>query len=138
MRYFREAFRVLRPGGKIVTVTESSQMIRTRKPFAVYFPETVAVDLQRYPKIIFLRNAMAYAGFEKGNSQVVTFSFLRSDIQDFRDKAYSCLHLISVDGFRQGIEKMEADLKRTPIQWDSRYLLLWGRKPGSHRQRNRI
>ena len=104
-------------------------MISTRRPFAVYFPETVAADLRRYPKVSALRNAMAYAGFEQINSQAVSFSFLRSDIQDFRDQAYSCLHLISPEGFQKGIERMEADLRMTPIEWDSRYLLLWGRKP---------
>ncbi len=114
LKYFREGIRVLRPGGRISTVTESFWMIRARKPFAFYFPETVKVDLLRYPNPSVSRNMMELAGFENFISQEVTFTFLRSDIQDFRDKAYSCLHLISEDGFRKGIEQMEADLKLAP------------------------
>jgi ubiquinone/menaquinone biosynthesis C-methylase UbiE len=48
-RFFQEAARVLRLGGKVCTVTDSEWVIRNRQPLAVYFPETVPVDLARYP-----------------------------------------------------------------------------------------
>lgn len=127
--YFKEAFRTLAPDGRILTVTESGWMIRTRQPFSVYFPETVASDLRRYPTIPALRDAMTQAGFTDIYTNIVKFSFSRTNIRDFRDKAYSCLHLVSSDGFERGITQMEQDLKTSPILWISRYLLLWGRKP---------
>ncbi len=132
-RYFQEAFRVLNPGGLICTVTETSWMIRNRQPFAVYFPETVPVDLQRYPSSKALKNIMEAASFNDIRSKVVKFSFLHADIQDFRDKAYSCLHLISEACFQQGMLRMEEDLIKSPIPWISRYLLVWGMKANDHK-----
>jgi len=48
--YFREAHRVLTSGGRLCTVTDSEEIIRTRVPLARYFPETIDVELQRYPR----------------------------------------------------------------------------------------
>ncbi|MHC4590686.1 MAG: class I SAM-dependent methyltransferase, partial [Planctomycetota bacterium] len=45
----REAHRVLADAGRVCTVTDSEAIIRGRRPLAVFFPETVAVDLARYP-----------------------------------------------------------------------------------------
>ncbi|RPI34025.1 MAG: hypothetical protein EHM70_04245 [Chloroflexota bacterium] len=103
-------------------------MIRNRRPFAVYFPETVGVDLKRYPTQQALMHMMENSGFVEVWKKHLKFSFLHSDIQDFRDRAYSCLHLISEDDFKQGITRMEQDLQHGPIRWDSRYIMLWGKK----------
>lgn len=127
-RYFLEANRALRAQGKICTVTESSYLIRRRRPFAIYFPETVAVDLRRYPRISELKRNLGNAGFTGMRSEIVKMPFELVDIQDFRDQAYSCLHLISADGFRRGVEQMDQDLKNGPIPFISNYLFLWAGK----------
>ena len=46
--YFRAARRVLAPGGRICTVTDSEKIIAMRCPLTVYWPETAAVELRRY------------------------------------------------------------------------------------------
>lgn len=126
--YFQEVLRVLKPGGRICTVTESEQAIRSRRPFAEYFPETVSVDLQRYPSITALQKMMIQSGFASTTKESIELVYERTDIQDFRDKAYSCLHLISEEAFTKGMERMEEDIKKNSISFISNYLLLWGSK----------
>jgi SAM-dependent methyltransferase len=126
--YFREAYRVLRAGGKGCTVTDSERIIRHRQPLAVYFPETVEIELGRYPRIAELRDIMGQVGFDEITEDTVEFAYQLTDLQAYRDKAFSALLLIPEDAFRRGIERMEQDLRIGPIQCVSRYLLLWGAK----------
>lgn len=128
--YFREAYRVLRPTGLVCTVTESEQAIRARRPFSKYFPDTVCVDLARYPSIESLKTMMSNAGFRSIRAKTIHQECARTDIEDFRAKAYSCLHLIPEKAFKDGIEHMDDDLRLGPIPFISNYLMLWGSKTG--------
>jgi SAM-dependent methyltransferase len=130
-RYFREAHRVLVPGGKLVTVTDSEWIVRHRQPLADYFPETVAVDLGRYPADADLDEALLQAGFGATQRQQVEFSYALTDLGPYTDRAFSCLRLIPDDAFRRGLERMEADLRNGPIACVSRYELVWATKEGS-------
>ncbi len=125
---FREAYRILRAGGRVCTVTDSEDIIRRRQPLSEYFPESVAVELARYPKIADLEDFMRQAGFTDLRQQTVEYAFTTTDIQAYRDRAFSSLHLISEAAFQAGIRRMEADLQKAPIQCVPRYLLLWGSK----------
>lgn len=122
--YLRGAYRVLRPGGRVWTATDSEEIIRQREPLAVYFPETIEVDLDRYPSMADLRQAMRDVGFQRLDEVAVAFPCQLSDISSYRAKAFSCLHLISADAHRRGIERMEQDLKMGPLQGNARYAIL--------------
>lgn len=126
--YLGEVFRVLEPGGLVCTVTDSEWIIRHREPLAVYFPETVEVDLRRYPRLTDLRAFMQRAGLGDIEENLVEFPYEAADSSPYAEKAFSALHLISEDAFEQGLERMESDLRAGPVPWVSRYVLLWGRK----------
>jgi SAM-dependent methyltransferase len=134
--FFAEAVRVAAPGGKVCTITDSEWIIRQRQPMSVYFPETVAIELERYPRIESLRAEMEQAGLRCISEHVVELSYALADIQSYRDKAFSALHLIPEEAFRRGVAGMECDLRAGPIPCVSRYLLLWGEKPSTnHKER---
>jgi ubiquinone/menaquinone biosynthesis C-methylase UbiE len=126
LAYFRQARRVLRAGGRIGTITDSEWIIRHRQPLAVYFPETVEIELKRYPRIAELRQLMEQVGFGEITEKNVELLYQVSDIEAYHDRAFSSLHLIPEDAFRRGIEQMERDLRSGPIPCVSRYVLLWG------------
>lgn len=126
--YFHEAYRVLKPGGWLCTVTDSAAILRARQPLSVYFPATVAVDLQRYPAISDLRARMENAGFGDLHEVTTEFAYPLTDLEPYRNKSYSCLHLIPAAAFAQGMARMEQDVQRGPIPCVARYLLLWGTK----------
>lgn len=128
LSYFREAYRVLKMGGSMCTVTDSEWIIRHRQPLAVYFPETVDPEVGRYPRISVLRDLMERVGFNQVTRELVELPYQLTDAQTYRDKAFSALHLIPEDAFQRGVEHMERDLHAGPIRCVSRYVLLWGTK----------
>jgi ubiquinone/menaquinone biosynthesis C-methylase UbiE len=127
--YFGEAARVLRAGGQLVTVTDSHDTIPRRRPLSSHFPETVIVELQRYPPVPTLLEEMARAGFVEPRLVEVSRDYDLDEIQAYRDRAFSSLHLIKEDAFRRGISRLEADLARGPIPCVSLYTMIWGYLP---------
>jgi ubiquinone/menaquinone biosynthesis C-methylase UbiE len=124
--YFEEAHRVLRSNGKVCTVTDSEWIIRHRPPLAIYFAETIEVDLQRYPRIAQLCDLMDEVGFIQITENVVEFPYELTDIKAYRNKAFSSLHLISEEAFQEGLKRLERDAESRPIPCVSRYVLVWG------------
>jgi hypothetical protein len=127
---FDLVFSVDAGGGRICTATDSAWIIRHRQPLSTYFPETVTPELARYPRIAALRDMMVQAGFDEIVAHTVECTYPLTDIQIYRDKAFSALHLISEEAFQRGIARMERDLARGPIQATPRYTLLWGSVAG--------
>ena len=124
-----EAMRVLRPKGRLCIVTDSAEILRTRQPQSIYFPQTVEVELSRYPAIDLLRTELIAAGFADIAETVVEFSTVLPDLEPYRAKVFSSLRLISEEAFASGMARLERDFQQSPIPWVSRYLMLWGTKP---------
>lgn len=128
-QYFAEAFRVLKPGGRLCTMTDSEWVIHHRKPLTYYFPESEEIELKRYPGMATLKELLAAAGFQAIREDLEQFAYELADIQAYRDKAFSSLHLISGEAHRRGLARMEEDLKAGPIKCIAYYTVLWGTKP---------
>jgi ubiquinone/menaquinone biosynthesis C-methylase UbiE len=126
--YHRQATRVLRPGGRFCTVTDSEEIIRHREILSGYFPETVEAELARYPRLAQLQAWMAGAGLVDLVVSTVEQPFELTSAQAFRDRAFSSLHLIPEQAWRAGLARLERDLARRPVPGTSRYACLWGRK----------
>jgi len=125
--YFKEAFRVLRPGGIICTATDSEKKIRNRKPLSVYWPGTIEIDLNRYPPIDTLRIEMVEAGFTDIFENDVLEYFEETNLDRYREKAFSCLQLIPEQEHLHGLRQLEDDLKKGPVEGVREFTLLWGK-----------
>lgn len=127
--FYDEAYRVLRPGGKICTMSHSEELIRHSMVMSHYFPETVAVNLARYPRIAELRACMRNAGFVDLSEETLSGPLEIADNGCYAAKANSTLHLIPQDAFERGLARLERDLARGPITGVQRQSALWACKP---------
>jgi ubiquinone/menaquinone biosynthesis C-methylase UbiE len=127
--YYHHAIRCLRGGGWVCTVTDSEEIIRRREILSGYFPETIEVELARYPRIAQLEEWMAEAGLAEPTVATVEEPYELTSAQPLRDKAYSSLHLIPERAWRNGLARLERDLSQGPVRGVSRYACVWGRKP---------
>lgn len=125
----REAFRVLQPGGVAVIVTESEDDIRQRMPQVTYFPETIDVELARYPALDVIERELVDAGFQVAEPISVSMPHVIDDLRAYRDKAFSSLHLIPDAAFEAGIARMERDLRQGSIQGNRRYTMVIAERP---------
>lgn len=128
--FYSQTARVLRPGGRLCTVTDSADIIRRREILSGYFPETIEIELGRYPRITQLEAWMAAAGLAVLGMLTVEASYQITCSQPFRDRAYSSLHLIPQEAWQAGLARLEHDLARGPVCGTARYACLWGRRPG--------
>ena len=127
--YFREAFRILKPGGMFCTATDSEAIIKRRVPLSRYWPATVPVERERYHGLEKLRAEMAALGFAGIDGCEEGMTFTLPDAAAYRDKAFSCLQLIPEDAFEEGLRSMESDLRSGPLQCASELAFLWAQRP---------
>jgi ubiquinone/menaquinone biosynthesis C-methylase UbiE len=128
--YATEAYRVLKYGGKLCTVTDSHEDIVKRAPLSSHFPETIPLELGRYPPIETLQDDMHRAGFVNLTTSHVDYTYVLGDITSFRERSFSALRLISEEQFSAGLTRLERELEAGAVPARSVYTLIWATKPG--------
>ena len=122
---FAEASRVLRPGGRLLTATDSAETIRTRAILSGYFPDTVPHELARYPSVDRLLDLHRRSGLEILDAFVAEQPYVLTDTRAFRERAYSCLHFISDEALASGVARLE---KALPLATVSRNYVIVARR----------
>jgi len=126
--HYREARRVLAPGGRVLTVTRSEDMLESGAVTARYFPETVTANLTRYPSTDALRGQISDAGFHKIETTEVSHPVEVTNAALYASKARSTLHMIPEEAFQRGLAALERDLEKGPVTGEQHHLILWAVK----------
>jgi len=116
---------LLKPGGLLLTATDSEETIRARSPLSSYFPDTIPYELARYPSIGRLESVHQRHGLEVFDSSVVDHVYVLDDVTPFRARVFSCLRAISYEALAAGIARLERDLPLTSV---SRNVVVLARK----------
>lgn len=127
--HFREVRRILRPRGLVCTLTDSTEMIRNRKPLSAYWPSSAEADIARYPAVESLLACMRQTGFCDIQTREIHVPFMVTDATPYRERAFSCLHMIPDEQWLAGVRHLESDLEKGPVEGIIEYVCLWGRAP---------
>lgn len=108
-RFFSEASRVLREGSRLVVITDSEVDIHART-LAEFFPTTVSINLERYPRIDALLALASRTGFHFLSSKTCR-GFIDLEgrfMQALASKALSELRLIPNVEHERGMQRATA------------------------------
>ena len=128
--FFAGAFRVSKPGAMVLTVTDSEEDLR-RRTQCQYFPETLEIELKRYPAISTICSVLLETGWtevERTHTER-TFPIKQSTLQGFRNKARSSLRLLPQANFEAGMARLEKDFSAGTVLMSELYTYVWARKP---------
>ena len=112
-RFFGEARRILRPGGGLLTIGKDPHAERDDWWVYDYFPETIAIDRQRFAHARDLRGELALAGFawtESFEADRIEATMAASEAlaTGVVDRAYtSQLTVLSDEEFERGTARIE-------------------------------
>lgn len=108
-RFFTECARLLRAGRTLIAITDSEKDIHGRT-LAEFFPETVPINLNRYPRIAELEAFAVEAGLQLVSRQTARGYIDLDDrfIQTLAEKALSELRLIPDEFHEVGMERARA------------------------------
>jgi len=113
-RFFAEARRILKPGGALLTIGKDPHAERDSWWVYDYFPETLAIDRERFARVRTLRGEMTLAGFSWSESfEADRIEAVQPAADALKngtvDRAYtSQLAVLSDQEFDAGVARMKA------------------------------
>ena len=113
-RFFAEARRILKPGGALLTIGKDPHTERDSWWVYDYFPETLAIDRDRFARVRMLRGELTLAGFSWSESfEADRIEAVQSATEAFAsgivDRAYtSQLTVLSDEEFDAGVARMKS------------------------------
>ena len=116
--FLAEARRMLGPGGKLLSVGLDPHHGLDKWHVYDYFPESLAIDKERYPATEMLRGWMADAGFENCQTQEVEHWTIRLPAREMMAQgrlekaATSQLSVLSDTEYERGLQRIHDDLER--------------------------
>lgn len=127
--FLREARRILRPGGRMLTVGLDPHAGRDRWHVYDYFKESLEIDKQRYPSSEQLHKWMVEAGFKDCVTREVEHWVSRLSAhetlkQGRLDQAVtSQLSVLTGDEYRRGMEHIQRDMERAEQEGQTLFLI---------------
>jgi len=108
---FKEAFRVLKPRGKLLIVTFDPAFLREH-PYSL-FPGVLEMDLERFCPISELEEILIQAGFSRVGSEEISMQMRYSSkglLESASKKLISTMALLPEEGFKSGLEEFKRRL----------------------------
>lgn len=99
-----------------------------RQPLASYFPEVVELEQKQCRSTEELYRLNITAGFGQLTDFVVGQPYEIRKLEDLSGRSSQYLRSLSASAYREGIKRMESDLRRRPLQGNFRYFCLWATK----------
>ena len=125
----RESHRALRPGGVVCVISDSTEDIHART-LARLFPETVRINLDRYPRVEDLCRTAEACGFRLSSRATIrgTIDLDERFLGALESKALSELRLIPAEAHRDGMERARECARRGEAYVSQSTALTWVRE----------